>query len=63
MAAIEEGDDEVKRRGQKEGLVANILRILKTEQGLTRHLNRKDIYISELGEIHVTSVLSSGGNG
>jgi hypothetical protein len=57
MATIEEGDDEVKRRGQKEGLVANILRVLKTEQGLARLLNRKDNYISEFGKIHGTSLL------
>jgi hypothetical protein len=57
MTTIEEGDDEVKRRGQKEGLVTNILRVLKTEQGLARLLNRKDNYISELGKIHGTSLL------
>jgi hypothetical protein len=34
MAAIKEGDDEVKRRGEKKRFVANILRILKAEQGL-----------------------------
>jgi hypothetical protein len=34
MAAITEGDDEVKRRREEKRFIANILRVLKTEQGL-----------------------------
>jgi hypothetical protein len=34
MAAIKEGDDEVERGRKKKRFVANILRVLKTEQGL-----------------------------
>ena len=34
MAAIKEGNDEVKRRGKKDRFIANILRVLEADQGL-----------------------------
>jgi hypothetical protein len=52
MLAVKKGDDEIDRRGQKEGGLTDILGILKADQRLARHLDRKDIYISKLREIH-----------
>jgi hypothetical protein len=57
MATVKKGKDEMKRGRQKESFVADILRVLKTEHGLPRHPDGKDIYISELGKIHNTSGL------
>jgi hypothetical protein len=52
MLTIKKGDNEIKRGRQKKGLFADVLGILKTEQGLSRILDRKDIDISEFGMIH-----------
>ncbi len=60
MLAIEEGNDEMERRGEEEGFIADVLWILKAEQSLPRHLNGKDIDASEFWKIHWTARLSSG---
>jgi hypothetical protein len=52
MLTIKKGDNKIKRGRQKKGLFADVLRILKTEQRLSRTLDRKDIYISEFRIIH-----------
>jgi hypothetical protein len=52
MLTIKKGDDEIKRGRQKKSLLADALRILETEQGLSRTLDWKDINISEFGTIH-----------
>jgi hypothetical protein len=35
MLTVEKGNDEIERKWHKEGLFADVLWILKTEQGLT----------------------------
>jgi hypothetical protein len=52
MLAVKKGDDEIDRRGQKEGGFTDVLRILKADQRLARHLDGKNIYISKFREIH-----------
>jgi hypothetical protein len=52
MSAVEKRDNEIKGRRQKEGFLANIQRILKTEESLTGHLDWEDIDISKSWEIH-----------
>jgi len=52
MLTIKEGDNEIKRGGQKKGLFTDVLWILKAEQGLSRILDRKDTDISEFRIIH-----------
>jgi hypothetical protein len=52
MLTVKKGDDEIKRGRQKKGPFADVLWILETEQGLSRILDRKDIYISEFRIIH-----------
>jgi hypothetical protein len=46
-------NDEVKGRRDEERLFADIERILKTNQILARHLNRKNIDRPELRVIHI----------
>jgi hypothetical protein len=52
MLAVKKGDDEIKRGRQEKGLFTDVLRVLKTKKGLSRTLDRKDIYISESRLIH-----------
>jgi hypothetical protein len=52
MSAVEKRDNEIKGRRQKEGFLANIQRVLKTEESLTGHLDWEDIDISKSWEIH-----------
>jgi len=47
MLTIKKGDDEIKRRRQKNSLFADVMRILKTEQSLSRILDWENIDISE----------------
>jgi hypothetical protein len=52
MLTIKKGDDEIKRRRQKNSLFADLMRILKTEQSLSRILDLENIDISEFRIIH-----------
>jgi hypothetical protein len=52
MLAIEKGDDEIERGWQKKRLLTDVLRVLKTEKGLSGTLDWKDIDTSEFGTIH-----------
>jgi hypothetical protein len=46
MLTIKKGNDEIKGRGQKNSLFADVMRILKTEQSLSRILDWENIDIS-----------------
>jgi hypothetical protein len=52
MLAVKKGNDEINRRGQKEGGFTDVLGILKADQRLARHLDGKDIHVSKFREIH-----------
>jgi hypothetical protein len=52
MLPIKKRNNEIKRGRQKKGLFTDVLWILKTEQGLSRILDWKDIDRSEFGKVH-----------
>jgi len=52
MSAIKKSDNEIEGRRQEKGFLADVLRILKAEHGLSRILNWEDIDVSEFGIIH-----------
>ena len=51
MLAVKKRDNEIERRRQKEGFLADVLGILKADQGLAGNLDREGIDTSEFGEI------------
>jgi hypothetical protein len=51
MLAVKKGDNEIQRRRQKEGFLADVLRILKADQGLAGNLDWEGIDTSEFGKI------------
>ena len=54
MLAVKKGDNEIERRRQKEGFVADVLGILKTDKGLAGNLDREGINTSEFWKIQKT---------
>ena len=55
MLTIKKRDDEIERRRQEKGFLADVLWILKAEHGLSRTLDWEDIYASEFGIVHETA--------
>jgi len=51
MLAVKKGDNGIERRRQKEGFLADVLGILKADQGLAGNLDREGIDTSEFGKI------------